>query len=319
MDKISIIIPVYNVEAYLRKCLDSVIAQTYTNVEIILINDGSTDDSGVICDEYAKADSRIKVFHQPNKGASAARNIGLKNFTGQYIGFVDSDDWIEPNMYEVLYNLIKAKNTSFSVVSYFKEFDDRSVPMIDLEAISTECISQIDIIKYIFRGDIYKGFCIVGWNKLYNAEFLQKNEIFYDETQITANDVLYTMAVVLSSNCTASYVDIPLYHYRVRDSSLMRATSASVLATNTLAALKKVIDMLVNSGYEYLTVLVKKEICYYASVIAEIAIIQKDVKTLGRMKSVMKTYLCDYMEVYKDYPDWINRIRELIEKCDIST
>lgn len=104
--KISVIIPVYNVEMYLTKCIESVINQTYNNIEIILVDDGSTDKSGKICDYFSKRDSRIKVIHKENGGLSDARNVGLQNASGDYIAFVDSDDWLEEDMYECLYNLI---------------------------------------------------------------------------------------------------------------------------------------------------------------------------------------------------------------------
>ena len=105
-DSISIIVPVYNVEKYLEKCIDSILNQSYQNLEIILIDDGSTDNSGSICDEYKKKDQRVQVIHQKNQGQSSARNAGLNIAKGSYIGFVDSDDWIEQNMYEKLYKNI---------------------------------------------------------------------------------------------------------------------------------------------------------------------------------------------------------------------
>ena len=98
--KISVIVPVYKVEPYLRKCLDSIVNQTYRNLQIILVDDGSPDNCGKICDEYAARDRRIEVIHQENGGISAARNAGLNLADGDYIGWVDSDDWIEPEMYE---------------------------------------------------------------------------------------------------------------------------------------------------------------------------------------------------------------------------
>ncbi len=101
---ISIIIPIYNVVQYLSRCIDSILAQTYTDIEILLIDDGSTDNSGQICYEYAKKDKRIKVFHKPNGGVSSARNLGLDNATGEWITFVDADDWIDKEMYQSLYN-----------------------------------------------------------------------------------------------------------------------------------------------------------------------------------------------------------------------
>ena len=97
---ISVIVPIYKVEPYLNQCVESILCQTYSDLEILLIDDGSPDRCGQICDEYEKQDSRVKAFHIQNQGLSAARNVGLQNAEGEYIGFVDSDDWIEPEMYE---------------------------------------------------------------------------------------------------------------------------------------------------------------------------------------------------------------------------
>jgi glycosyltransferase involved in cell wall biosynthesis len=119
--KISIVIPVYNVEKYIKRCLDSVINQTYKELEIILVNDGSIDNSGNICDEYAKKDERIKVIHKKNGGLSDARNIGIENAVGNYIGFVDSDDWILPNMYESLLNLCEEHDAQISICNVFTD------------------------------------------------------------------------------------------------------------------------------------------------------------------------------------------------------
>ena len=105
--RFSIIVPVYNVEKYLSTCVESILSQTFNNWELILINDGSTDYSGIICDEYKKKDTRIKVFHTENKGVSAARNIGLKNAIGEWIAFIDSDDYMEKNWLEVVSMTIK--------------------------------------------------------------------------------------------------------------------------------------------------------------------------------------------------------------------
>ena len=110
MEKISIIIPVYNVEKYLKTCLDSVINQTYQNLEIILVNDGSTDNSGKICEEYKRTNSRIILIHKKNEGLSAARNTGLGIATGEYISFLDSDDYISNDMLETLYNSLQIKS-----------------------------------------------------------------------------------------------------------------------------------------------------------------------------------------------------------------
>ena len=110
MKKVSVIVPVYNVENYLEECVNSILNQTYENLEIILVDDGSTDNCPQICDDWAKKDKRIKVIHKANGGVSSARNVGLDNATGEYIGFVDSDDYIDITMYEKMLKLLKKEN-----------------------------------------------------------------------------------------------------------------------------------------------------------------------------------------------------------------
>lgn len=115
-DLISVIVPIFNVEAYLRPCIESILASTYTTLQIILVNDGSTDHSGEICDEYTRKDTRIEVIHQKNAGLSPARNSGMKAAKGKYISFIDGDDYIHPQMYEVLLEALQEGNYSFSMI-----------------------------------------------------------------------------------------------------------------------------------------------------------------------------------------------------------
>ena len=139
-DLISVIIPIYNVEKYLNKCIDSIINQTYKNLEIILVDDGSPDNCPQICDEYAKKDNRIKVIHKKNGGVSSARNVGLINSTGNYIGFIDPDDYIEPIMYEKLLKVLKESNTLVSMCGFYKIKDNKIIKIdnYDEKIISSE-------------------------------------------------------------------------------------------------------------------------------------------------------------------------------------
>lgn len=125
--KISIIVPIYNVEVYLRKCLDSIVNQTYKNLEIILVDDGSLDNCGRICDEYATNDERIKVIHKQNGGVSSARNAGLEIATGEYIGWVDSDDWIELDMFEYLVKNAQTYKADITVCSRIEQYETKSI------------------------------------------------------------------------------------------------------------------------------------------------------------------------------------------------
>ena len=144
MDTISIIVPIYNVEEYLRRAVDSIRCQTYTNLEIILVDDGSPDNSGVICDEYAKTDNRIKVIHKKNGGLSDARNAGIEAATGAYLGFIDSDDYIEPEMYQRLYSALVENDAEISVCRfrYVGSKEERN----ELLEINDEVLSGQDIL-----------------------------------------------------------------------------------------------------------------------------------------------------------------------------
>ena len=119
MPKVSIIVPVYKAEAYLHRCVDSILAQTFTDFELLLIDDGSPDRSGEICDEYAQKDSRIRVIHKENGGVSSARQRGLDEAVGEYTIHVDSDDWVEPNMLEELYKKAKQDDADIVICDYF--------------------------------------------------------------------------------------------------------------------------------------------------------------------------------------------------------
>ena len=125
MDTISVIVPVYNIEGYLGKCIDSIIAQTYKDLEIILVDDGSSDHCGAICDEYAKKDNRIKVIHKPNGGLSDARNHGIEAATGRYLGFVDGDDWIEEDMYEHIAANIEKYSPDCVITQFYYSYPDK--------------------------------------------------------------------------------------------------------------------------------------------------------------------------------------------------
>ncbi|WP_227166600.1 glycosyltransferase, partial [Enterococcus faecium] len=125
MCEISIIVPVYKVEKYLRKCVDSILAQTFTDFEVILVDDGSPDNSGKICDEYAEKDNRVRVIHKENGGLSSARNAGIDVARGKYLGFVDSDDYIDEDMYEILYENLKIHDADISSVELIPFYGDR--------------------------------------------------------------------------------------------------------------------------------------------------------------------------------------------------
>ncbi len=173
---ISVIIPVYNVEKYLRRCLDSVIVQTYRNLEIICVDDGSVDESGKICDQYAVRDARIKVIHQENQGLSAARNRGLDAADGEYIAFVDSDDYILEDMYKKMLDKLLNYNVDLCVCQWQYEFSDgrQVVKRKNIDPTIYGRKASLEFARFLYRGNYENGVVVAAWNKLYRRALLDK-------------------------------------------------------------------------------------------------------------------------------------------------
>jgi glycosyltransferase involved in cell wall biosynthesis len=210
---ISIIVPIYNAEKYLKECIDSIINQTYKNIEIILVDDGSTDNSGKICDDYAKNDNRIIVIHKQNGGVSSARNNGLDQATGKWIAFVDADDWIDKDYCNIL--LDEANDDTNIVCCGYKRTSGSQVEEVN---------SDNQIIKYSGMGFIEKllnvqnGYGFVH-TKLFENNII--NNIRFDETLKVAEDALFNMQVSKNAN-TVKVINKSIYNYRVTSNSAVR-------------------------------------------------------------------------------------------------
>lgn len=213
--KISVVVPVYNVEAYLEKCIDSILNQTFRDIEVILVNDGSTDRSGYICDEYAKIDKRIKVIHKINEGVSSARNQGISIAKGDYIGFIDSDDIVANNMYETLYSLCITNDADISScrnIRFFNESDISSM-YVSIKNSITRIYEKENIIKAYYSGKLNE---VAVWNKLYKKELFETIE--FPKGRIY-EDVSIMYKLYLSSNRLVEIEDT-LYFYRFNPNSI---------------------------------------------------------------------------------------------------
>lgn len=169
MYKLSVIIPVYNGAEYIARCFDSILAQLYTNIEIICVNDGSTDNSLEICDEYVRRDKRFLVFNKERGGVASARKYGLQYATGDYITFVDSDDWIVPEMYEVLMEYA-TNDVDVVVCNFSKDYHNAVNCVVNREEILSTSLGSNDIIRYAFQREDYRGFAAYLWNKIFPKE-----------------------------------------------------------------------------------------------------------------------------------------------------
>lgn len=213
MPLVSVIIPVYNVEHYLRQCLDSVRAQTLSDIEIICVNDSSTDGSLDILEDYAKKDSRIQVVTQPNGGAGAARNKGLSMAKGKYLSFLDSDDFFEPDMLELAYKKAEEDKADFVVFNSDQYYTDKKK---FVEVPWTLRIKELPpYMPFNHRqmtDNIFKVFVGWAWDKLYSREFVENNHLLFQE-QRTSNDMLFVFSAVAIAK-RISIVNKVLAHQR---------------------------------------------------------------------------------------------------------
>ena len=222
---ISVIMPVYDSEKYLSDCLESILAQTYSNIQIIAIDDGSTDKSGKILDQYAAKDNRIEVYHQQNLGVSAARNRGLKYARGEYITFVDSDDTLSADMYEILISQFNEKDLDIVHCGYKKKRLDGTSKSV-LGTNRRFLFNRIEGMQHFIRGDLFTGAL---WNKLYKRSVLQN--LFFDENLKINEDVLFNFYAFNKASNTL-LIDKPLYNYYERE----------VASTKRTTTLKKIFD-----------------------------------------------------------------------------
>ena len=217
MDLISVIVPIYKVEPYLDRCVRSIVGQTYENLEIILVDDGSPDNCPDICDDWAAKDSRIRVIHKENGGLSDARNAGLEIATGAYIAFVDSDDWVSPDFVNAMHRAVQKSGAEIAACDVQISFGETEPDAYNQETAIRICSAE-EAIGDILKG---KGFRAVAWNKLYKRSLLEKERYpvgkYHEDEFLTYR--------ILAKADKLVYVDCPLYAYFQRPGSIMNSVS----------------------------------------------------------------------------------------------
>lgn len=246
-DKITVIVPVYNVENYLRKCLDSIMTQTYKNIEIIVVNDGSTDTSGEICKEFSGMDHRIIYIEQENAGLSAARNTGLNNMSGDYVTFVDSDDWIEQDYIETLYKKIVEYQADISVGNYYSYNEDEETYYFHIygDSYYEKVYDNISIFENLYESQEMKSFALISaWGKLYKAKLF--DYLRFDKGKL-GEDGYFNQKMYLSVNKVV-YLNKGLYAYRQRSGSITNTWTEKWMHA-LVDAMSERITLLANMGY----------------------------------------------------------------------
>lgn len=246
---ISVVVPIYGIERYVGLCIESLIRQTYQNLELILVDDGSPDKCPEICDLYAAKDARIKVIHKENGGLVSARKAGLTLSSGEYVGYVDGDDWVEPGFYEALYTEMRVCGADMVTAGFRRELFDQSVnfhdslPMGVYEGERLQWLWE-NMLSY---GEFYRpGITTYVWNKLFKREILMECQMYVDERISIGEDAAVTYPALLKCK-KVSVTDNMAYHYRQREDSMLKKTASFEAEAEKLKYL-----------YEYMTAYVQK-------------------------------------------------------------
>lgn len=323
---ISIVVPIYNVENYLEKCIKTLINQTYKNIEIILVDDGSKDSSGEICNEYQKKDERIKVIHKENGGLSDARNAGIKEATGKYIAFLDADDYVDYTMYEKLYNVIKEENAEIAICGYSRINEkDKEMPYpLEVKKYKKDRSILYNMIGTLPKDseDINIGMSV--WKCLYNLEVIKKNNLYFRSERVyISEDIVFQIEYFEFVNKVALLGD-PLYKYRYNEVSLSKKYRKDRFEKQKILYLKeksmleerKWLDKELNNRLDR-TFIMKVKACIKSEVVANTEIKEKK---LQNIKKILEDDLLQ--KIIKEYPvnetNFKSRIYILIMKFKLN-
>lgn len=278
---ISIIIPVYNTEKYVNRCLDSIINQTYKNIDVIIVDDGSTDNAGKMCDKYAIIDSRIRVFHMVNRGVSAARNFGIENARGKYLTFIDSDDYVDKNFILSMYNELINSNADISICGYAQEHNGEFCPHY-----SKDIVEKLNNQEMIVQMLMQIKYSYSPWDKLFVTSIV-KEERFPED--ISNNEDLFFVYNVMKKCSTAVFNSRPLYFYCENFESAARVKFS-----------KKNESMLDIQDY----------------ILEDISSLYPDIYKIARIEYVKNLLFCLSLVIKAQYDDkkFINRIKNALKE-----
>ena len=290
-EKISVIVPVYNVEAYLERCVESILHQTYTNFELILINDGSTDSSGQICDDLANQYENIKVYHIENAGVSNARNMGIQLATGSWVTFIDSDDFVTQDYLATLASAVEGLNVGF-VIAPLHHIKNGIVTDLSPHSGKTELWSTEETMKELLMTTRTSFFPVA---KLFKRDLLADEK--FNTNYHLAEDALFLTELLLKTRCSSVFIDKPIYYYDHREGSA--TTSVNRYVFDTIEVYKQIIaqvsQVFPNLKYE----LINRECWSYITVYDKIIFTSRE--EYQKEKAVLRTWIVQHRrEIWKD-------------------
>ena len=309
---LSVIVPVYNAEKTIKKCMESILKQKCT-LELIIIDDDSSDDTKSIVDEMKKEYSNIKYWHKRNGGVASARNLGLRKAVGRYVTFVDQDDWLDNGVYEIAIDALKRENADMYVFGYYKDYNNRSVPMKNENEIPTVVKEPSDIIKFAFYREKYRSFAAFVWNKMFRRSFLTENNVCFNEDLKRGDDVLFISEVALHSPKTIVNKE-SYYHYYQREDSITHTFSKDnyYRLKDILVGYEKSIELLEQNNIE--VGCMKCFYVYHASLLYELSVKHNNEDEQHILREIMDRYYKYYYLQNIDYPERIERVNKFLGK-----
>ena len=314
MDKISVIVPVYNTDKYLDKCLESIIHQTYQNLEIICVDDGSTDGSAAILHKYADTDNRIIVISQNNQGIAYARDTGLQAATGDWITYVDSDDWLSPDMYKKMIRYGEQNPADILACGYLFSRPEEETEAINTYPVPAGTQDIRTFLYYIYCRDDYKGVASYLWNKLFRASVI-KNQGEYIRFDLSlgnqGEDIEWAARCFMNAKSIA-YLPEPLYHYSVRPDSSFHSLEQRLATLQHIHAYEKVIALYREKQIdEQILDYLERFYVYHLGVLMEYAQRQGAKEKAKILREKATPCLPAYIRTNQDHPERIRWIKEL--------
>ena len=313
---ISVVLPVYNTEQYLKRCINSILNQTYKEIEIVCVDDGSSDGSGPILDEFAQSDSRIKVFHTENRGVSSARNTALRAANGRYIGFVDSDDYIEPDYYEKLVSVLKKEEVDIATCGYYIDDTKKIVKAENRKRVPVEPVPVEDFFVYMYERDTYKGVGGYLWTRLVKREVIKNNDgslkVYFKKEYGGADDIVFIAEMHLQSHLI-QYIDEALYYYVQREGSIVHSNFKQLESLTWIKAYEWIIEEYQRHGInEDILDIIRRMYVYRCGKLLETAIDIHDMQKICILQNKIKNEFAAYVKTNLDYLERIQWVLELL-------
>ncbi len=311
---LSVIIPLYNAVETLERCLANILKETEVSLEILLVDDSSTDETPALCKGYCAQDDRVRYFRRPNGGVAAARNTGLSNARGNYVTFVDQDDWLEPETYRMAVGFAQKYDADMVVFNYTKDAGERVEYMRNRSQIPSVTQDKNAIVKYAFFREEYRGYAAYVWNKLFRRSFLQVHQLKFEDGLRRGDDVLFYSAVAACGPKTC-YMDADYYHYVQREDSITHTMTRENVERlgEILTGYERAMDILEKSG-------VSKEAldymrCFYvfhASLLYELSKEHGLSQRCKLYQNEMKRYFPEYKAQNATYSERIRAVERMI-------